>query len=79
MRSGSRVKCILYIKKSDCSSCWCWQLDPVSAGSGSNYRWWEEAELKDLCATVGLVNFQRERRLRFIMFSASKPELAEQR
>lgn len=49
------------------------QLDPTSAGSGRNYRWWEESELRELASTVGLVDFQRQRRLRFIMFSASKP------
>lgn len=49
------------------------QFDPSSSGSGRSYRWWEEGELRDLVTTVGLANFQRERRLRFIMFSASKP------
>ncbi len=49
------------------------QFDPSSSGSGRSYRWWEEAELRDLVSTVGLTDFQRERRLRFIMFSAKKP------
>ena len=49
------------------------QFDPSSSGSGNSYRWWEEAELRDLVATVGLTDFQRNRRLRFIMFSAKKP------
>jgi uncharacterized protein with von Willebrand factor type A (vWA) domain len=49
------------------------QFDPSSSGSGKSYRWWEEAELRDLVATVGLTDFQRDRRLRFIMFSAKKP------
>lgn len=49
------------------------RFDPSSSGSGRSYRWWEEGELRDLVTTVGLANFQRERRLRFIMFSASKP------
>ena len=49
------------------------QFDPSSSGSGKSYRWWEEAELRDLVSTVGLTDFQRDRRLRFIMFSAKKP------
>lgn len=39
----------------------------------SAYKWWEEAELRDLCAAVGLTDFQRLRRNRFIMFCARKP------
>lgn len=49
------------------------QFDPTSSGYGKNYRWWDEGELKELCQTMGLQNFQSERRLRFIMFSVSKP------
>ncbi|PNH02967.1 hypothetical protein TSOC_011016 [Tetrabaena socialis] len=50
-------------------------LDPTSAGGplGGPYRWWEEAELQDLCAAVGLADFRRERDWRFIMFAATKP------
>jgi len=36
-------------------------------------RWWNEDELRDLCETVGLQNFTRERDFRFIIFSAQKP------
>ena len=36
-------------------------------------RYWEEEELRELCCTVGLQNFKRDRRWRFIMFSATKP------
>ncbi|BDA49132.1 probable malonyl-[acyl-carrier protein] O-methyltransferase at C-terminar half [Coccomyxa sp. Obi] len=46
-------------------------LDPMSGGS--NYQWWEEAELRELTAAVGLQNFQRHRTNRFIMFSVQKP------
>ncbi|MEW5309021.1 MAG: hypothetical protein WDW38_000934 [Sanguina aurantia] len=42
--------------------------------SSQGYRWWEEVELNDLCASVGLQGFTRQRNLRFIMFSARKPE-----
>ena len=51
----------------------CLQLDPISSGSGSNYQWWEEAELRELTAAMGLQNFQRHRSNRFIMLSVSKP------
>ncbi|CAK0786209.1 hypothetical protein CVIRNUC_009422 [Coccomyxa viridis] len=47
-------------------------LDPTSAGSSSNYQWWEEQELRELMATMGLRNFQRHRSNRFIMFSVQK-------
>ncbi|KAF5826430.1 S-adenosyl-L-methionine-dependent methyltransferase [Dunaliella salina] len=47
------------------------QLDaPFISGQ---YRWWEEAELRDLCTGVGLQDFVRDRSMRFIMFSAKKP------
>jgi SAM-dependent methyltransferase len=36
-------------------------------------RWWDEGELRGLCAAAGLVGFERERRNRFILFSARKP------
>lgn len=36
-------------------------------------KWWEEQELRDLCAAVGLIDFQRQRSNRFILFSARKP------
>ena len=52
------------------------QFDPTSAGTGSNYRWWDEGELRELSETVGLVDFQRTRRMRFIMFSVKKPMLS---
>lgn len=38
------------------------------------YKWWEEDEIRDLCSAVGLVEFQRNRQSRFIMFSVRKPE-----
>ncbi|GLC56003.1 hypothetical protein PLESTB_001054000 [Pleodorina starrii] len=46
------------------------QLDPTAAAP---YRWWEEQELRDLCAAVGLQDFRRERTWRFIMFAVTKP------
>ena len=51
----------------------CSQLDPISAGSSNNYQWWEEAELKELTAAMGLQDFRRHRSNRFIMFSVHKP------
>ena len=52
------------------------QLDPISAGSSNNYQWWEEAELKELTAAMGLQDFQRYRSNRFILFSVRKPAAA---
>ena len=40
------------------------------------YRWWEEEELRELSAVVGLQNFQRHRTGRFILFSVTKPNSA---
>jgi hypothetical protein len=41
----------------------------------NNYRWWEEAELRDLCEGVGLQSFTCDRQWRFIMFAATKPAI----
>jgi hypothetical protein len=49
------------------------QLDPISAGSSNNYQWWEEAELRELTAAMGLQSFVRHRSNRFIMFCVQKP------
>jgi SAM-dependent methyltransferase len=49
------------------------QLDP---GGPNTMRWWSEPELKELCDTMGLVNFRRARSNRFILFAASKPHQA---
>lgn len=49
------------------------QIDVTGTRRMASYRWWEEGELRDLCSTVGLQGFQRERRWRFIMFAARKP------
>ncbi|EIE18993.1 S-adenosyl-L-methionine-dependent methyltransferase [Coccomyxa subellipsoidea C-169] len=48
-------------------------LDPMSGGS--NYQWWEEAELRELTAAMGLQDFQRHRTNRFIMFAVQKPRI----
>eukprot|EP00887_Chlorella_sp_A99_P007194 scaffold2.g7194.t1 len=47
------------------------QLDPMN--SNSSMRYWDEAELRDLCTAVGLQDFRRNRSNRFIMFAATKP------
>lgn len=40
----------------------------------NDFRWWNEDELRDLCAAVGLENFTVvKRQFRFIMFSCSRP------
>lgn len=37
------------------------------------YKWWEEQELRDLAASVGLQNFTAHRSNRFIMLQVTKP------
>ncbi|KAG1680345.1 hypothetical protein FOA52_015435 [Chlamydomonas sp. UWO 241] len=49
------------------------QFDPSGAVVRAQYKWWEEQELKDLCASVGLDRYTRERSNRFIMLCARKP------
>lgn len=40
----------------------------------NDFRWWNEDELRDLCAAAGLENFTVvKRQFRFIMFSCQKP------
>jgi hypothetical protein len=39
-----------------------------------SFRYWEEDELRDLCSSVGLQGFTRNRSRMYIMFSAIKPE-----
>jgi hypothetical protein len=49
---------------------------PVQASKRAQsrqYQLWEEDELRDLAAAVGLVGFSRTRSFRYIMFSAAKP------
>lgn len=54
-----------------------WQLVQVALQLSSTrslpYRWWEEQELRDLTASMGLQNFSRHRNNRFILFAVSKP------
>lgn len=47
-------------------------LEPTMNGTAP-YKWWEEQELRDLCAAVGLQGFQRDRRNRFILLCVTKP------
>ncbi|DBA74996.1 TPA: hypothetical protein ACH3X1_010339 [Trebouxia sp. C0004] len=51
-------------------------LNQLSSSRSLPYRWWEEQELRDLTASMGLQNFQRHRQNRFIMFAVSKPHEA---
>ncbi|KAL0045331.1 hypothetical protein WJX82_003898 [Trebouxia sp. C0006] len=44
-------------------------LNQLSSSRSLPYRWWEEQELRDLTASMGLQNFQRHRQNRFIMFA----------
>jgi len=53
--------------------CLCLRIQIDSSMVSSQYKWWEEDELRDLCASVGLEAFVRERSWRFIMFSVRKP------
>lgn len=41
------------------------------------YKWWEEQELRELTAAMGLSDFQRNRSRRFIMFSVRKPGMLD--
>ncbi len=45
----------------------------LGAQRSSSYRWWNEQELRDLCAMVGLVDFQRIRTRQFILLNVTKP------
>jgi ubiquinone/menaquinone biosynthesis C-methylase UbiE len=47
-------------------------LDP-SQGSSRAFKQWEEAELRDLAASVGLTVTDVTRSNRFILFAATKP------
>jgi ubiquinone/menaquinone biosynthesis C-methylase UbiE len=47
-------------------------FDPTKMSG--QFRWWTEPEIRDLFASVGLINFQRQRDSRFILWSAQKPE-----
>lgn len=49
-------------------------FDPTQRVVSSQYRWWSEPELRDLCASVGLEGFERQRRMRFILWSVRKPQ-----
>lgn len=51
-------------------------LNQLSSSRSTPYRWWEEQELRDLTASMGLQNFQRHRRNRFILFAVTKPQTA---
>lgn len=48
------------------------RFDPTTMNR--QFRWWTEAEIRDLCASVGLINFQRHRDNRFILWSVQKPK-----
>ncbi len=37
-------------------------------------RYWQEPELQELVAMVGLEQYERDRRFQYIMFTARKPE-----
>ncbi|KAF8072844.1 methyltransferase [Scenedesmus sp. PABB004] len=48
-------------------------FNPFGERTSNTFRYWEEAELVDLCAGVGLADYRRSRSRMFIMFSATKP------
>ncbi|KAI5061535.1 hypothetical protein GOP47_0024040 [Adiantum capillus-veneris] len=45
--------------------------------SGSSLRYWIEAELEDLCAACGFIEYRKVRRNKFIMLCATKPKTSE--
>lgn len=55
------------------------QFDPTQlVAQQTVYKWWSEDELRDLFASVGLGEFQRQRSNRFILWSVQKPGAAQQ-
>eukprot|EP00850_Spirogloea_muscicola_P016613 SM000136S00159 [mRNA] locus=s136:56084:57808:- [translate_table: standard] len=48
----------------------------LTRGPLDPYRWWSEAELRDLTQTCGLVDFACHRSSAFILFTARKPSPA---
>ncbi len=48
-------------------------LRPLDGGSGP-YRWWNEQELREICARMGLKFWQSTRTFRFILFTVTKPK-----
>lgn len=51
-------------------------LDPMGMAARAQFRWWNEPEMRDLFASVGLTDFQRHRQFRFILWCAQKPAAA---
>ena len=50
-------------------------VSPLMPGVGSGgFKWWEDAELKSLCSSVGLVGYEAMRQREYIMFTVRKPE-----
>ena len=47
------------------------------AQASRNFRWWNEAEIRELGELVGLTGFERERNRQFIIFRMVKPPRAE--
>lgn len=64
------------------SRCWCCgclvQTFNPFGRSNQTFRYWEEDELKDLVAAVGLTDYTRTRSRMFIMFAATKPAAERQ-
>jgi hypothetical protein len=48
-------------------------FNPFNDQGAAGFRYWEEAELTDLAASVGLGSYQRIRSRMFILFSVTKP------
>lgn len=53
------------------------RLEDTYSPFRQQYKFWGERELRDLFASVGLQNFKRHRRVRFILWSVQKPGRAE--
>jgi hypothetical protein len=60
-----------------CCCCTVQTLNPFGR-SNQTFRYWEEDELKDLVAAVGLTDYTRTRSRMFIMFAATKPAAERQ-
>ena len=49
------------------------QQGPIDFSRLNSFRWFNEAELRDLAQMAGLVAFERTRDRQFIMFACRKP------
>jgi len=49
---------------------------PINWSRVNSFRWWNEAEIRDLAQMAGLQSFERRRDRQYIMFAVRKPKQA---